>query len=264
MEADGTSERDPATPLTLAAASKPVQGSTWTDLETAHLIEAYEEKWNSSKRGPLKAQQWEDVAAEVAARCSLDRPSKSGTQCRHKIEKLRKRYRSERLRPVRSLWPFFDRIDRMERGSGRPRPPPPASSSSSDFKPHLSSKRGINGNLGEAIVWGSTRFVRPARPRRRSSHEVDQEENYEDKEDGAIEGGDGDGGGLTELATELRRFGEGYVRIERKRIEMKREMEREWMEMESRRLEMVMEAQRCLVETIAGAFWKKAKTSKDL
>lgn len=253
MAADGPSERDPATPLTLAVASKPTPGSTWTDLETAHLIDAYEEKWNSSKRGPLKAQQWEFVAGEVAARCSLDLPSKSGTQCRHKIEKLRKRYRSERLRPVSSLWPFFDRIDRMERGPlPISRAPPPASSSDEDLKPRRSNNRSVNGNA---------RVSRNARSRIRRAREVNQEENDEDNDEEEVEGG---GGGLTELATELRRFGEGYVRIERKRIEMKREMEREWMEMESRRLEMVMEAQRCLVETIAGAFWKKAKSSKDL
>ncbi|KAI0494760.1 hypothetical protein KFK09_024903 [Dendrobium nobile] len=269
MAADELLERDPATPASVAGLSKPAPGSTWSDLETTHLIDAYEEKWNSSKRGPLRAQQWEDVAVEVAGRCGLTRPSKSGTQCRHKIEKLRKRYRSERLRPVRSLWPFFERIDRMERGplpiSGRLPPPAPASSSScSDFKPHLSNKRSVNGILGEAGLRGSARVSRNVRPRKRRVEEEDEEDDDEENEEEADEGSDAGRGGLTELAAELRRFGEGYVRMERKRIEMMREKEREWMEMESRRLEMVMEAQRGLVETIAGAFWKKVKNSDDL
>ncbi|XP_020589338.1 uncharacterized protein LOC110030771 [Phalaenopsis equestris] len=269
MAADGPSERDQATPMTVAVVSKSNPGSTWADLETSHLIDVYEEKWNSSKRGPLRAKQWEDVAVEVAHRCGLNRPSKSGTQCRHKIEKLRKRYRSERLRPVHSLWPFFDRIDRMERGplliSARPTPPAPASSSScSDFKSPLSNKRSVNGILGEAVLRGSARGSGNARPAKRLADVEDAEDNDEDNEEEADEGGDGRGGGLTELAAELRRFGEGFVRMERKRIEMMREKEREWMEMESRRLEMVMEAQRGLVETIAGAFWKKTKNSEDL
>ncbi|KAK8931098.1 hypothetical protein KSP39_PZI016652 [Platanthera zijinensis] len=145
-------------------------------------------------------------------------------------------------------------------------PPPASSSSSSDLNPHLCNNRSVNGNLGEAMMpRGNARVSRNARSRSRRAHEDNQEENDEDNdEEEAVEGGGGERGRLTELATELRRFGEGYARIERKKIEMKREMEREWMEMESRRLEMVMEAQRCLVETIAGAFWKKAKSSKDL
>ncbi|KAH7427717.1 hypothetical protein KP509_10G056800 [Ceratopteris richardii] len=48
-------------------------------------------------------------------------PSKSSVQCRHKIEKLRKRYRQEKQieeqrGPRSSSWPFFEHMDAMERG----------------------------------------------------------------------------------------------------------------------------------------------------
>ncbi|CAA6664386.1 unnamed protein product [Spirodela intermedia] len=104
-------------------------GKPWLERETALLIDAYEERWSSLKRGQLKAHQWEEVAGSVAAKLGLSRPSKSGTQCRHKIEKLRQRYRAELQRGgSSSRWTFFDRIDRMERGplpiSVRPPPPP--------------------------------------------------------------------------------------------------------------------------------------------
>ncbi|KAL2470668.1 Homeodomain-like superfamily protein [Abeliophyllum distichum] len=88
----------------------------WTHQETVNLIQAYQEKWYSLKKGQLKASQWEEVAVTVAARCGFDEPSKTSTQCRHKIEKLRKRYRAERLKPYPNLWQYFELMDQMERG----------------------------------------------------------------------------------------------------------------------------------------------------
>lgn len=96
---------------------------TWTPLETSHLIDAYQEKWYSLKRGQLRTRHWEEVADSLAVRCAGLDSNKSSVQCRHKIEKLRRRYRSERqllLRkgPGSSRWPYYDRLDLMERGPG--------------------------------------------------------------------------------------------------------------------------------------------------
>ncbi|KAF0906326.1 hypothetical protein E2562_009689 [Oryza meyeriana var. granulata] len=111
---------------------KSAPGQPWAHMETMHLLDAYEERWTKLRRGQLKAQQWEEVAADVAARCAASGAAlrKTGTQCRHKLEKLRKRYRIEAARPVTSLWPYFRRMERLERG---PLPvssafPPPAAS----------------------------------------------------------------------------------------------------------------------------------------
>ncbi|KAG6417197.1 hypothetical protein SASPL_119349 [Salvia splendens] len=88
----------------------------WSHQETLALIQAYQEKWYSLKRGQLKAFQWEEVSITVAARCGFDEPSKTATQCRHKIEKLRKRYRSELQKPYLNSWQYFELMDQMERG----------------------------------------------------------------------------------------------------------------------------------------------------
>ncbi|KAJ8527189.1 hypothetical protein K7X08_029666 [Anisodus acutangulus] len=95
---------------------KKTQPIPWTHQEIFNLIQAYQGKWYSLKKGQLKASQWEEVAITVAARCGFDEPSKSATQCRHKIEKLRKRYRAERIKPYPNSWQYFDLMDRMERG----------------------------------------------------------------------------------------------------------------------------------------------------
>ncbi|KAB5569748.1 hypothetical protein DKX38_003541 [Salix brachista] len=109
----------PTNPAPLS--SKKTQPLPWTHQETTHLIQSYQEKWYSLKRGQLKASQWEEVAVTVAARCGYDynHPSKSAVQCRHKMEKLRRRYRDEKR--VVALggtcyWQYFDLMDSLERG----------------------------------------------------------------------------------------------------------------------------------------------------
>ncbi|KAI5077951.1 hypothetical protein GOP47_0008021 [Adiantum capillus-veneris] len=109
-------------PAELSAKKPP---GTWTPIETIHLIDAYQEKWYALKRGQLRTRHWDEVAESLAARCAghPDASDKSSVQCRHKLEKLRRRYRAERqicLRegPGASQWPFFDRMDLMERGPG--------------------------------------------------------------------------------------------------------------------------------------------------
>lgn len=87
----------------------------WTNQETVNLIQAYQEKWYSLKRGQLKAGQWEEVAVTIAARCGYDEAFKTATQCRHKIEKLRQRYRAEKQKPNPN-WEYFDLMDRLDRG----------------------------------------------------------------------------------------------------------------------------------------------------
>uniref|UniRef100_A0A0D6R4E0 Myb-like domain-containing protein n=1 Tax=Araucaria cunninghamii TaxID=56994 RepID=A0A0D6R4E0_ARACU len=99
----------------------------WTETETNHLIDAYQEKWYTLKRGQLKARHWEEVANQVFLRCGGIEPSKSSVQCRHKIEKLRKRYRTEKQQQQSSpswspsKWVFFERMDLLENGPAPPR-----------------------------------------------------------------------------------------------------------------------------------------------
>ncbi|XP_043719990.1 trihelix transcription factor ASIL2-like [Telopea speciosissima] len=246
----------------------------WSHMETVHLIEAYQEKWYSLKRGQLKASQWEEVSISVAVRCGYDEPSKTATQCRHKMEKLRKRYRSEKQRSSPSLWPFFNHMDRMERG-----PFPIAARPISSSVDHLhhnrdddsedddedddddtNKSRSINhilrrppmasryppaqwsvgggGGIGVGGPPGVSRFLRNPMFRKRKSFETDEVEE---------QGVDP----ISELASVVRAFGEGFVRIENMKMEMMKETERYRMEMETKRTEMILESQSRIIEAIA-------------
>ena len=103
---------------------------TWTPAETFHLINTYQEKWYALKRGQLRTIHWDEVAEKLASLCHglQDVPPKSSMQCRHKLEKLRRRYRAERQLILRKgpafaasgSWPFFVQMDHMERGPSAP------------------------------------------------------------------------------------------------------------------------------------------------
>ncbi|KAK7290788.1 hypothetical protein RIF29_05480 [Crotalaria pallida] len=124
-----------ALPLPLAVQPPPSSSSRrlpppcWSPDETLALIDSYRDKWYSLGRGNLKATHWQEVADAVSARCPDASPSKTPVQCRHKMEKLRKRYRTEiqraRSLPVsrfNSSWVHFKLMDSMEKGPHPPKP----------------------------------------------------------------------------------------------------------------------------------------------
>ncbi|KAK1286139.1 hypothetical protein QJS10_CPB20g01350 [Acorus calamus] len=192
----------------------------WTHEETLALIESYIDKWDSLRRGHLSLADWQSVADTVADRCSGP-PAKKKTliQCKHKMEKLRRRYRSEKeKRPTSSSWLYFRLMDSM--GIVVPSPSPaaaavpvqtPNSSSSSDDDDHQPR-------------------ASPPPSQRRS------------------------GSGLGELAAAMRMVTGGYVRMERTKMEAVREMEERRLEMEMERTRLVLEAQRGMMESIIVAF----------
>ncbi|XP_020595592.1 uncharacterized protein LOC110035665 [Phalaenopsis equestris] len=283
MAADGPSERDQATPMTVAVVSKSNPGSTWADLETSHLIDVYEEKWNSSKRGPLRAKQWEDVAVEVAHRCGLNRPSKSGTQCRHKIEKLRKRFRSDRLRsltlrphaPPTSTWPFFPLMESLEC------PPPASLSGSTSHSDDADNSRNIHRRLlsnGEGLRFTIPKAVRSkivnpssgggklkteffdigVKPAKEQMRRRLERKRKEEMEQGTLGG----------MVAALRMVGDGFMRMERVKMDVVRETEKMRMEMELKRTQMILDSQQRIVDAfvegfIGGVKRKKAKISPD-
>lgn len=91
----------------------------WAQDETLALISAYRDRWYSLRRGFLRTADWASVAEAVAAAFPAD-PAKTPAQCRHKIEKLRQRYRAEKQKslspPLSSSWYFFRAMDSMENG----------------------------------------------------------------------------------------------------------------------------------------------------
>ncbi|KAL3499738.1 hypothetical protein ACH5RR_038831 [Cinchona calisaya] len=96
----------------------------WTQEETLALIDAYRERWYALRRGYLRTADWDAVAAAVTTRCPDASPAKTSAQCRHKMEKLRQRYRAEKQRSLSypsgrffSSWFFFENMDAMENGT---------------------------------------------------------------------------------------------------------------------------------------------------
>ncbi|XP_013600435.1 PREDICTED: trihelix transcription factor ASIL1 isoform X1 [Brassica oleracea var. oleracea] len=127
---DGDSNQEHPQPLTTNHdASSPKKPSTssivvdrlkrdeWSEGAVSSLLEAYETKWVLRNRAKLKGQDWEDVAKHVSSRASHTKSPKTQTQCKNKIESMKKRYRSESATADGSSWPLYSRLDHLLRGN---------------------------------------------------------------------------------------------------------------------------------------------------
>lgn len=91
----------------------------WSEGAVTTLLEAYEAKWVLRNRAKLKGHDWEDVAKHVSARANSTKSPKTQTQCKNKIESMKKRYRSESATTAdASSWPLYSRLDVLLRGTG--------------------------------------------------------------------------------------------------------------------------------------------------
>ncbi|TVU19136.1 hypothetical protein EJB05_35270, partial [Eragrostis curvula] len=133
--------RNPLSPLgahmLLASPSPcaPASPSPTTD-ETLALARAYTARRLAVGREHLTSADWAAVAAAA--------PSKTARQCRHKVEKLRRRLRSSRRRPC----PLLDAIDLLDGPS-----PPPFASRAHSPSPSLSSAE-LQSNGGKKAQGG--------------------------------------------------------------------------------------------------------------
>ncbi|XP_076896671.1 uncharacterized protein LOC143549714 [Bidens hawaiensis] len=100
--------------------SSPVSAAVdeWSEGAVSSLLQAYEAKWTLRNRAKLKGHDWEDVAKYVSSRANSSKSPKTQTQCKNKIESMKKRYRSESATADVSSWPLFPRLDLLLRGSG--------------------------------------------------------------------------------------------------------------------------------------------------
>ncbi|ESQ45034.1 hypothetical protein EUTSA_v10010575mg [Eutrema salsugineum] len=94
----------------------------WSEGAVSSLLEAYETKWVLRNRAKLKGQDWEDVAKHVSSRASHTKSPKTQTQCKNKIESMKKRYRSESATADGSSWPLYPRLDHLLRGTSSVQP----------------------------------------------------------------------------------------------------------------------------------------------
>jgi hypothetical protein len=233
----------------------------WTHEETLALIEAYRDRWETLRKGNLRAADWDDVADAVTARCGRfpTATPKTGVQCRHKIEKLRKRYRAERGRSAgRSKgpkWPFYPLLHDLA-GNGAPdpspnaivkiktkgpappaSPPSPVSSPSSEQEAVRS--RSLHGLISNGGAGSGLRFTIPKASRTRpAAVRPEKSINEDDAESEAI----------SEVAAALRAVGEGFMRMEERRLELALQLEKERMESEMKRTQTMLDAQQLFLE----------------
>lgn len=249
-----------ATPNDAASPTKKPQPIPWTHQETVHLIRAYQEKWYALKRGPLRHNQWEEVAVVVAARCGYDLayPAKSALQCRHKMEKLRQRHRAEKkhvaatLRPA--AWQYNALMEDLECG------PLPISAlapfqNDTDSEPDDDGAY-QNGNDGDSFVKSkSINCILGERPvRMRSGERGFLREHVREERDEVDDGDRDDDDDVLALPAEIRAFAERFVGMESLKMEMMKETERCRLEMEKKRIQMILDSQRRIVDSIGRAF----------
>ncbi|PIN22792.1 Transcription factor GT-2 [Handroanthus impetiginosus] len=296
-----------------ASSSRRLPPPCWSPDETAALIDAYREKWYSLRRGNLRANHWQEVADDVASRCPAS-PPKTAVQCRHKMEKLRKRYRSEiqraaahgGVRRFTSSWVHFQSMHAMERG---PNPTPP-SSDDEEEDDHKNSIKRINDlyNYNQKGVFGSqgpenngaisgVRIKIPGRapagpsvakvyskfdefgsqnpniPNPRFANSIPvvngaaSSKVLRDGFAGRAEMGKRIGDmskknkaddGVGEVVAAIQALGEGFMRIEKVKMDMARQVEEMRMEMELKRTEMILESQQRIVEAFAKAISERS------
>ncbi|KAH0456256.1 hypothetical protein IEQ34_014163 [Dendrobium chrysotoxum] len=256
----------------------------WSHDETLALIESYRHKWHSLRCANLRAADWDEVAADLSRRSSLlpSATPKTSVQCRHKIEKLRKRFRSDRLRsltlrphtPPSSSWPFFPFMESLEQPPSASLSGSPSHSDDADNSrpirrlvsngeglrftvPKAVRSKKMNPSSGGGKLKGvfSDAGVKPAMEEMRRRLERKRKEEMEA----------GTAGGMVAA---LRLVGDGFMRIEQVKLDMARETERIRMEMELKRTEMILDSQQRIVDAfvesfVGGVKRKKGKVSPD-
>ncbi|KAK2995205.1 hypothetical protein RJ640_000510 [Escallonia rubra] len=244
------------TPPSSSSSSRRLPPPCWSHEETIALIDAYRDKWYSLRRGNLRASHWQEVADAVGDRCPLpsDNAPKTSVQCRHKMEKLRKRYRAEIQRAASN--PKSHRcnssISNGTRGSGivngpvriripgrSSMPPPPVVAKVYGKFDEFSS---YGGNHNPNPNYGSTRVLKNGSVGR-----------YEVGKSGGGEGVRKRMDPVAEMAAAIKVLGDGFVKMERMKMEMAREVEAMRMDMELKRTEMVLDSQQQIVEAFTNA-----------
>nr|AFK40011.1 unknown [Lotus japonicus] len=120
----------------------------WSEGAVCTLLEAYEAKWVLRNRAKLKGQDWEEVAKHVSSRANNTKSPKTQTQCKNKIESMKKRYRSESATATdaASSWPLYSRLDVLLRGTGPVSPlpqPQTAATAAPSQSPHPSNNHAL-------------------------------------------------------------------------------------------------------------------------
>ncbi|KAH8946082.1 hypothetical protein BDL97_12G074400 [Sphagnum fallax] len=92
----------------------------WCSAGVACLLDLYEDKWVQLGRGNLRTTHWMEIAEELTKQCPRQL-QRTGPQCKNKIEKMKKNFRTERAEEEKpgaphSKWPWYSRMERLLTG----------------------------------------------------------------------------------------------------------------------------------------------------
>ncbi|KAF8045230.1 hypothetical protein N665_5378s0001 [Sinapis alba] len=205
----------------------------WSEDATETLLQAWGNRFLRLNFGNLRQNDWKEVAEAVNSSHGNGRP-KTDTQCKSRIDTLKKKYKAEKAKLSPSSWRFFDHLDVLI-GPVWKKPAGGVAKSEESLKPYLS--------LTE------TKY-------RESSLEDDEEDEKEEAGDWGfvarkhprVEEGDlREESECKELARAILKLGEVYERIEGRKQKMMVELEKQRMEvvkeLELQRMNMLMEMQ---------------------
>ncbi|XP_024994561.1 protein FIP2 isoform X2 [Cynara cardunculus var. scolymus] len=242
-----------ATATAVSAAEKPVRRfppPCWTQDEALALIQAYRERWYALRRGYLRTADWDAVAEEVGRICPGAIPPKTSAQCRHKMEKLRQRYRAEKQRALSfpggqflSTWFYFEAMDSMEKNGNGSNPDEETQSDHDDV-------------LGEDEVWMKKPKDRSMDFKEKLGDRIDRNSghHYFDSENGSNEfsrekrGIKQDDDSIGQIVSSIKLLADGFVKMEKMKMDMVHEIEKMRMEAEMKRNELLLESQKQIVE----------------
>ncbi|KAF3776003.1 Trihelix transcription factor [Nymphaea thermarum] len=234
----------------------------WSEGATLALIEAWGDRHINLSRGNLKQQNWLEVADRVNARFGGLRHRKTDSQCKNRIDTLKKKYKLERAKVVASggvfvsRWPYFSQIDDLV-GPGKGQPSAGAGVRTLQV-PVLRSPRSIPSPRpanGDEQDLARNQVVNSAANSGASSRSRDSTKSSPivggggDEDDGS-EGGLGEkgevGAGFRDLARAIMGLSEVYEKIESSKQQQMVDLEKQRMvfakELEFQRMQMLMEA----------------------
>lgn len=203
------------------------------------------------------------------------------------MEKLRQRYRSENDRLANSggagrVWQYFGLMDQLVKGpmpiSARPlvalmpfdyddnEEEDDDEERESNEREHYSKSRSVNYILNQRSIskyGGIPEFSREQVAKRLRRVEDDDDDVVEEVNGERMVNGLGLVSGL---AAEMKAFAERFIGMENLKMEMMKETERCRLEMENKRIEMIVKSQQRIVDSIGKAFGfpKKMKISQEI
>ncbi|KAI3957860.1 hypothetical protein MKW92_009695 [Papaver armeniacum] len=181
----------------------------WSEGAVSCLLDAYETKWILRNRAKLKGH-------------DSGRSPKTQTQCKNKIESMKKRYRSESSSNDPSSWPLFQRLDLLLRCR---------------TEEDLRAKKIVeNGSAKTSMETGSTSGSTPVSETIKEKLKMKETKLEKNKRRGIIRDGAAEGG-------------LGIMRSEQARMETMKEVEKMRMEAEAKKGEMDLKRTEIMANT---------------